>query len=178
MVRIHTPLWVITLAALALQTPALAAGKPADREDIKAYALQRCLDDNYTHSGKYAPDQLRDRSYLLTTYAMDNAKAGATDRLHRFVDANTAGLDKREVPMKDEARRGLQSHLRPMHGVLSFAGLGSIHCARILRLAAGAAKKQRMGRCFGPLPATPAVLCIQHAELRRHSTHAHRHEPQ
>ncbi|CCF70253.1 putative uncharacterized protein [Xanthomonas citri pv. punicae str. LMG 859] len=91
---------------MALQTPALAAGKPADREDIKAYALQRCLDDNYTHSGKYAPDQLRDRSYLLTTYAMDNAKAGATDRLHRFVDANTAGLDKREAPMKDEARRG------------------------------------------------------------------------
>ncbi|MBB4721941.1 hypothetical protein FHY31_000238 [Xanthomonas euvesicatoria] len=97
---------VITLAALALQTPALAAGKPADREDIKAYALQRCLDDNYTRSGKYAPDQLRDRSYLLTTYAMDNAKAGATDRLQRFVDANTGGLDKREVPMKDQARRG------------------------------------------------------------------------
>ncbi|ASK91489.1 hypothetical protein KWH04_03495 [Xanthomonas campestris pv. trichodesmae] len=106
MVRIRTPLLVITLAALALQTPALAAGKPADREDIKAYALQRCLDDNYTRSGKYAPDQLRDRSYLLTTYAMDNAKAGATDRLQRFVDANTGGLDKREVPMKDQARRG------------------------------------------------------------------------
>ncbi|ATS22036.1 hypothetical protein PK69_04605 [Xanthomonas phaseoli pv. phaseoli] len=106
MVRLRTALFVITLAAMTLQTPAMAAGKPADREDIKAYALQRCLDNNYTRSGKYAPDQLRDRSYLLTTYAMDNAKAGATDRLHRFVDASTAGLDKREVPMKDEARRG------------------------------------------------------------------------
>ncbi|KPL48245.1 hypothetical protein XAXN_14830 [Xanthomonas axonopodis] len=106
MVRARTTLFVITLAALALQPPALAAGKPADREDIKAYALQRCLDNNYTRSGKYATDQLRDRSYLLTTYAMDNAKTGATDRLHRFVDANTAGLDKSEVPMKDEVRRG------------------------------------------------------------------------
>lgn len=91
---------------MTLQTAAQAAGKPADREDIKGYALQRCLDNNYTRSGKYAPDQLRDRSYLLTTYAMDNAKAGATERLQRFVDASTAGFDKREVPMKDEARRG------------------------------------------------------------------------
>ncbi|USI99685.1 hypothetical protein MUG10_16900 [Xanthomonas prunicola] len=106
MVRIRTALLVIILAAMALQTTALAAGKQADREDIKAYALQRCLDNNYTRSGKYAPDQLRDRSYLLTTYAMDNAKAGATDRLHRFVDASTAGFDKSEVPMKDQARRG------------------------------------------------------------------------
>ncbi|MCL1550655.1 hypothetical protein [Xanthomonas nasturtii] len=106
MLRARTALVIITLAALALQTTALAAGKPADREDIKAYALQRCLDNNYARSGKYAPDQLRDRSYLLTTYAMDNAKAGATDRLHRFVDANTADFDNGEVPMKDEARRG------------------------------------------------------------------------
>ncbi|KGE51633.1 hypothetical protein WCN79_16165 [Xanthomonas axonopodis pv. vasculorum] len=106
MVRARTALFVITLAALALQPPALAAGKPADREAIKAYALQRCLDNNYTRNGKYAIDPLRDRSYLLTTYAMDNAKTGATDRLHRFVDANTAGLDKSEVPMKDETRRG------------------------------------------------------------------------
>lgn len=104
--RLRTALFVITLTSMTLQTAALAAGKPADREDITAYALQRCLDNNYTRSGKYAPDQLRDRSYLLTSYAMDNAKAGATDRLHRFVDANTAGLDKSEVPMTDEARRG------------------------------------------------------------------------
>ncbi|PPV05085.1 hypothetical protein XBLMG947_3707 [Xanthomonas bromi] len=106
MVRARTALFVITLAAMALQTTALAAGKPADREDIKAYALQRCLDNNDAHSGTYARDQLRDRSYLLTTYAMDNAKAGATDRLHRVVDASTSGFDKSEVPMKDEARRG------------------------------------------------------------------------
>ncbi|AZR22271.1 hypothetical protein [Xanthomonas vasicola] len=106
MLRLRTALFVITLAAMTLQTAAQAAGKPADREDIKGYALQRCLDNNYTRSGKYAPDQLRDRSYLLTTYAMDNAKAGATERLQRFVDASTAGFDKREVPMKDEARRG------------------------------------------------------------------------
>ncbi|MBZ2847777.1 hypothetical protein IPS18_06335 [Xanthomonas perforans] len=106
MVRARAPLLVIILVAVALQASALAAGKRADREDIKAYALQRCLDNNYTRSSKYAPDQLRDRSYLLTTYAMDNAKVGATDRLHRFVDASTAGFDKREVPMKDEARCG------------------------------------------------------------------------
>ncbi|KOR46976.1 hypothetical protein ADT25_05700 [Xanthomonas oryzae] len=104
--RLRTALFVITLTSMTLQTAALAAGKPADREDITAYALQRCLDNNDTRSGNYAADQLRDLSYLLTTYAMDNAKAGATDRLHRFVDANTAGLDESEVPMKDEARRG------------------------------------------------------------------------
>ncbi len=50
---------------------------------------------------------MRDRSYLLTTYAMDNAKTGATDRLNRFVDASTADFGNKTMPMKDEARRGL-----------------------------------------------------------------------
>ncbi|MBB3833484.1 hypothetical protein FHR55_001694 [Xanthomonas arboricola] len=98
--------WIAVLATLTLQGNALAAGKPANPDEVKAYALQRCLDTNYVRSGKYAQDQLRDRSYLLTTYAMDNAKAGATDRLQRFVDASTAEFDRSEVPMKDEARRG------------------------------------------------------------------------
>ncbi|PPT76900.1 hypothetical protein XaplCFBP3122_07640 [Xanthomonas arboricola pv. populi] len=94
------------LLALSLQVTASAAGKPATRDDVKAYALQLCLDNNYERSGKYTSDQLRDRSYLLTTYALDNTKAGATDRLHRFVAEQTADFHRAEVPMKDEARRG------------------------------------------------------------------------
>ena len=96
----------LMLVTLSLQVTASAAGKPANREDVKAYALQLCLDNNYARSGKYSSDQLRDRSYLLTTYALDNAKAGATDRLHRYVVEQTADFDRAEVPMKDEARRG------------------------------------------------------------------------
>ncbi|WP_115049358.1 hypothetical protein [Xanthomonas arboricola] len=94
------------LLMLSLQVTASAAGKPADRNDIKAYALQLCLDNNYERSGKYTSDQLRDRSYLLTTYALDNARTGATDRLQRFVAERTADFHRAEVPMKDEARRG------------------------------------------------------------------------
>ncbi|CAD7383961.1 hypothetical protein [Xanthomonas arboricola] len=94
------------LLALSLQVTAHAAGKPANRDDVKAYALQLCLDNNYQRSGKYTADQLRDRSYLLTSYALDNAKTGATDRLHRFVAERTADFHRAEVPMKDEARRG------------------------------------------------------------------------
>ncbi|WP_126946357.1 hypothetical protein [Xanthomonas sp. BRIP62409] len=94
------------LLALSLQVTASAAGAPANRDDVKAYALQLCLDNNYERSGKYTSDQLRDRSYLLTTYALDNAKVGATERLHRFVAEQTAGFHRAEVPMKDEARRG------------------------------------------------------------------------
>ncbi|NIK09857.1 hypothetical protein FHY11_003389 [Xanthomonas arboricola] len=94
------------LLALSLQVTASAAGAPANRDDVKAYALQLCLDNNYEHSGKYTSDQLRDRSYLLTTYALDNAKVGATERLHRFVAEQTADFHRAEVPMKDEARRG------------------------------------------------------------------------
>ncbi|MBB3778558.1 hypothetical protein FHY16_001301 [Xanthomonas campestris] len=94
------------LLALSLQVTANAAGAPANRDDVKAYALQLCLDNNYERSGKYTSDQLRDRSYLLTTYALDNAKVGATERLHRFVAEQTADFHRAEVPMKDEARRG------------------------------------------------------------------------
>ncbi|CAD1794240.1 hypothetical protein XSP_002909 [Xanthomonas euroxanthea] len=94
------------LLALSLQVTANAAGAPANRDDVKAYALQLCLDNNYERSGKYTSDQLRDRSYLLTTYALDNAKVGATERLHRFVGEQTADFHRAEVPMKDEARRG------------------------------------------------------------------------
>ncbi|MEG8130631.1 hypothetical protein [Xanthomonas hortorum] len=96
----------LALATLSLQVTASAAGKPANREEVKAYALQLCLDNNYERSGKYASDQLRDRSYLLTTYALDNAKAGAPDRLHRYVAEQTEDFYRAEVPMKDEARRG------------------------------------------------------------------------
>lgn len=82
------------------------AATPAATEDVKAYALQLCLDQNYERSGRLESDQLRDRSYLLTTYALDNAKPGATARLRAFVAQQTADYHRGEVPMKDEARRG------------------------------------------------------------------------
>ncbi|MCC3253444.1 MULTISPECIES: hypothetical protein [Xanthomonas] len=84
----------------------MAAAKPANSEDVKAYALQLCLDANYQRAGKYAEDQLRDRSFLTTTYALDNARAGATARLHEFVAKQTADFHRAEVPMKDEQRLG------------------------------------------------------------------------
>ena len=72
----------LVLVLGATVAPAMAAAKPANSEDVKAYALQLCLDANYQRAGKYAEDQLRDRSFLTTTYALDNARAGATARLH------------------------------------------------------------------------------------------------
>ncbi len=45
-------LWALALATMALQGNALAAGKPANRDDVKAYALQCCLDHTYVRSGK------------------------------------------------------------------------------------------------------------------------------
>lgn len=95
---------VLVLGATA--APAMAAAKPANSEDVKAYALQLCLDANYQRAGKYAEDQLRDRSFLTTTYALDNARAGATARLHEFVAKQTADFDRAEVAMKDEQRLG------------------------------------------------------------------------
>ena len=94
---------VAALLALSLQVTAHAAGKPANRDDVNEKTV-RPLDAE--GSGKDTADQLRDRSYLLTTYALDNAKTGATDRLHRFVAEQTADFHRAEVPMKDEARRG------------------------------------------------------------------------
>ena len=49
---------------------------------------------------------MRDRSFLTTTYALDNARAGATARLHEFVAKQTADFHRAEVPMKDEQRLG------------------------------------------------------------------------
>ncbi|QJD70074.1 hypothetical protein HG421_12415 [Xanthomonas campestris pv. badrii] len=98
---------------MALHGKALAAGKPADRDEANACAPPRCLDHDSVRSGKYADDQLRERSYLPTTDAMDNAKPGATDRLNRCADASTAEFDKKTVPMKDDARRG------PFHAIFA-----------------------------------------------------------
>ncbi|MEA9581457.1 hypothetical protein VC218_21970 [Xanthomonas nasturtii] len=94
------------LAAVSAVSTAAIAATPAAAEDVKAYALQLCLQQNYERSGRLEPDQLRDRSYLLTTYALDNAKPGATGRLQTFVAQQTADYHRGEVPMKDEARRG------------------------------------------------------------------------
>lgn len=42
----------LAMATLSLQVTASAAGKPANREDVQAHALQLCLDNTYARSGK------------------------------------------------------------------------------------------------------------------------------
>ncbi|APP74861.1 hypothetical protein [Xanthomonas vesicatoria] len=101
----HTVITALLGAASIISTAAMAS-TPAAAEDVKAYALQLCLEQNYERSSRLEPDQLRDRSYLLTTYALDNAKPGTTGRLQAFVAQQTADYHRTEVPMKDEARRG------------------------------------------------------------------------
>ncbi|WP_259151906.1 hypothetical protein [Xanthomonas sp. 3793] len=104
--RCRRAVTAVLLSAVSAVSTAAMAATPAATEDVKAYALQLCLDQNYERSGRLESDQLRDRSYLLTTYALDNAKPGATARLQAFVAQQTADYHRGEVPMKDEARRG------------------------------------------------------------------------
>ena len=90
--------------ALAFHLPACDA-RPAD-DQLKAYALKLCLDGNYERIGTYVARELRDESYLMLEYQLDEYRPNADKRLKAFVDSSTADYYLAQVPMKDEEGRG------------------------------------------------------------------------
>lgn len=91
------------MAALAFAPASPAApGKPPS-EDVKAYALQLCLDINYERAGKYKAGDLKDQSFLALRYKLSDR---SDRRLESFVRSRTGNFHLGQVPLKDEEGRG------------------------------------------------------------------------
>lgn len=89
------------------------AAKPAPIpvDDLRDYALKRCLDSNYAKLGDIGKGARNDRSLLLLEYRMDNEVPGLRDGLIAFVEKTTADYFRAEVSMKDESHQGPYSRV-------------------------------------------------------------------
>ena len=94
------------LAVLTCLSGTTWAGDSPPHDQIKAYALQLCLDTNYERAGKYAASSLKDESFRVLKYTLWNRDRNSPRRLESFVTTMTSNYYLGRVPLKDEEGRG------------------------------------------------------------------------
>ena len=83
--------------------PEAAPGRDSlPAEEIRAHALQLCLDTNYERAGKYAAGSLKDESFHTLRYVLWNHDRSAQRKLDSFVKATTSNYYLGRVPLKKD----------------------------------------------------------------------------